>query len=182
MKLPVFPVEGGCQCRAVRYQITAPPLGVYNCHCKDCQRSSGGTHTMSMPTRREHVVLLQGELVAFRQGGRQRARCAHDGVRALRHEGVERTAVLHHDAGGEARNARRHELGDASGQHLDGEQGAVGGDRRYARQLPRPAAGSPAALRCVGQGGRRRLRRVREHRPAKTHQGYPLGPSGVRMM
>ena len=65
MKLPSFPVEGGCQCRAVRYRITAPPLGVYNCHCKDCQRSSGGTHTMSMPTRREHVVLLQGELTAF---------------------------------------------------------------------------------------------------------------------
>jgi hypothetical protein len=65
MKLPAFPVEGGCQCRAVRYRITAPPLGVYNCHCKDCQRSSGGTHTMSMPTRREHVVLLHGELTAF---------------------------------------------------------------------------------------------------------------------
>ena len=65
MKLPAFPVEGGCQCRAVRYQITAPPLGVYNCHCRDCQRSSGGTHTMSMPTPREHVVLLQGELVAY---------------------------------------------------------------------------------------------------------------------
>jgi hypothetical protein len=65
MKLPTFPVEGGCQCRAVRYRITSPPLAVYNCHCRDCQRSSGGTQTMSMPTRREHVVLLQGELVAF---------------------------------------------------------------------------------------------------------------------
>ena len=65
MKLPAFPVEGGCQCRAVRYQITAPPLGVYNCHCRDCQRSSGSTHAMSMPTRREHVALLQGELVAY---------------------------------------------------------------------------------------------------------------------
>ena len=65
MKLPKFPVEGGCQCGAVRFQITAGPMGVYNCHCKDCQRSSGGTHTMSMPTRREHVVLLQGELTAF---------------------------------------------------------------------------------------------------------------------
>ena len=65
MKLPVFPVAGGCQCREVRYQITGPPLGVYNCHCKDCQRSSGGTHTMSMPIHRELVVLLQGELVPF---------------------------------------------------------------------------------------------------------------------
>ena len=65
MKLPAFPVEGGCQCGAVRYQISAPPLGVYNCHCRDCQRSSGSTHTMSMPIRGEHVVLLRGELVAY---------------------------------------------------------------------------------------------------------------------
>jgi hypothetical protein len=65
MTLPAFPVEGGCQCRAVRYRITAGPLGVYNCHCKDCQRSSGGTHTMSMPILKERVVLLSGNLVAF---------------------------------------------------------------------------------------------------------------------
>jgi hypothetical protein len=63
--LPAFPVEGGCQCGAVRYRIAAPPLGVYNCHCRDCQRSSGATHTMSMPVAREHVVLLVGELVAY---------------------------------------------------------------------------------------------------------------------
>ena len=65
MKLPKFPVEGGCQCRAVRYRITAPPLGVYNCHCKDCQRSSGSTHTMSMFMKREHVERLQGDLIPF---------------------------------------------------------------------------------------------------------------------
>jgi hypothetical protein len=65
MKLPEFPVEGGCQCRTVRYRITAPPLGVYNCHCRDCQRSSGGTHTMSMPVRRETAELIRGEVVAF---------------------------------------------------------------------------------------------------------------------
>lgn len=65
MKLPVFPVEGGCQCRAVRYRITAPPLGVYNCHCKDCQRSSGATHSMSMPVRRESFQHVQGVLFSF---------------------------------------------------------------------------------------------------------------------
>src|ERR1700693_1877558 len=86
MTLPVSPVEGGCQCRAVRYQITAPPLGVYNCHCRDCQRSSGGTHTMSMPTPREHVVLLQGELVAYDKvadSGRvvRMIGCAHCGTK-----------------------------------------------------------------------------------------------------
>jgi hypothetical protein len=65
MKLPVFPVEGGCVCGAVRYRLAAPPLGVYSCHCKDCQRSSGSTHSMSMPVKREHIELMSGELNAF---------------------------------------------------------------------------------------------------------------------
>jgi hypothetical protein len=65
MKLPAFPVEGGCQCRAVRYQLRAGPLGVYNCHCKDCQRASGGTHTMSMFVRRDDVRLLSGALAIY---------------------------------------------------------------------------------------------------------------------
>lgn len=65
MKLPVFPVEGGCQCRAVRYRIKAGPLGVYNCHCKDCQRASGATHTMSMVLPRDAVELLSGALAVY---------------------------------------------------------------------------------------------------------------------
>ena len=65
MKLPKFPVEGGCQCGTVRYRITAGPLAIYNCHCKDCQRASGGTNTMTMFVRREDVVLLRGELTAY---------------------------------------------------------------------------------------------------------------------
>lgn len=65
MKLPAFPVEGGCQCRAVRYRITAAPMTVYRCHCTDCHRSSGATYSMSMIMHREHVDLLQGELIAY---------------------------------------------------------------------------------------------------------------------
>ena len=65
IELPVFPVEGGCQCGAARYRITASPLAVYNCHCRDCQRSSGATHSMSMPIKRELFEHLRGELVAY---------------------------------------------------------------------------------------------------------------------
>lgn len=63
--LPAFPVEGGCQCGAVRYRISASPLSVYNCHCRDCQRSSGGTHSISMPTRRDDFEHVTGAITTF---------------------------------------------------------------------------------------------------------------------
>ena len=65
MKLPEFPVEGGCQCGAVRYSLKAAPLGIYACHCKDCQRFSGTTHTLSMVAKAGDVELVAGELAAF---------------------------------------------------------------------------------------------------------------------
>jgi hypothetical protein len=65
MKLPKFPVEGGCQCGAVRYRLNAAPLGIYACHCKDCQRSSGTTHSMSMVVNAADLDLVAGELDGF---------------------------------------------------------------------------------------------------------------------
>ena len=65
MRLPDFPIEGGCQCGAVRYRMTGPPLTIYNCHCKDCQRFSGATHAMSMVVARERIELIGGVLAAY---------------------------------------------------------------------------------------------------------------------
>lgn len=65
MALPNFPVEGGCLCGAVRYQLTAGPLAVYNCHCKDCQRLSGAASSMSMPVRRDDFRHLSGATAGY---------------------------------------------------------------------------------------------------------------------
>jgi hypothetical protein len=65
MKMPAFPVEGGCQCGAVRYRLKARPLGVYACHCKDCQRFSGTTHTLSMVVNAGDIELTKGDLRGF---------------------------------------------------------------------------------------------------------------------
>jgi len=65
MALPAFPVEGGCQCGAVRYRLKASPLTVYNCHCKDCQRFSGAAWSMSMMVRDEDFEVLSGETVRY---------------------------------------------------------------------------------------------------------------------
>ncbi|MEG4065664.1 MULTISPECIES: GFA family protein [unclassified Microcoleus] len=39
-----IPIIGGCACGAVRYQCNAEPIAMLNCHCKDCQRSSGAPY------------------------------------------------------------------------------------------------------------------------------------------
>lgn len=35
------PFSGGCACGAVRYACANAPIAMLNCHCGDCQRSSG---------------------------------------------------------------------------------------------------------------------------------------------
>jgi hypothetical protein len=34
--------SGGCVCGAVRYECDAEPIVMVKCHCRDCQRTSGG--------------------------------------------------------------------------------------------------------------------------------------------
>ena len=34
--------EGGCQCGRIRYEATYDPENAYLCHCRMCQRATGG--------------------------------------------------------------------------------------------------------------------------------------------
>jgi hypothetical protein len=36
--------SGGCLCGAVRYQCEADPIFMGNCHCRDCQKATGGAY------------------------------------------------------------------------------------------------------------------------------------------
>jgi hypothetical protein len=56
-----LPLAGGCQCGACRYEVTAKPLAVYVCHCRDCQRQSASAFGMSMPVPRAGFALTRGE-------------------------------------------------------------------------------------------------------------------------
>jgi hypothetical protein len=47
--------EGGCACGAVRYKVTAPPLIVHACHCRDCQRLTGTAFVTNMWIERRFV-------------------------------------------------------------------------------------------------------------------------------
>jgi hypothetical protein len=35
------PFSGGCACGSIRYICSRAPVAMLNCHCLDCQRSSG---------------------------------------------------------------------------------------------------------------------------------------------
>jgi hypothetical protein len=36
------PFTGGCACGSIRYECSERPVAMLNCHCRDCQRASGG--------------------------------------------------------------------------------------------------------------------------------------------
>ena len=55
-----FPQTGGCQCGAVRYEITGPPTMVYTCHCTECQTQSGSAFAMAAVVPKQHFRLSMG--------------------------------------------------------------------------------------------------------------------------
>jgi hypothetical protein len=56
------PFTGGCACGAIRYESTAEPLLMLHCHCRDCQRASGGPFSSYVIVPTEPFKLLQGSL------------------------------------------------------------------------------------------------------------------------
>ncbi len=57
----VFPLDGGCDCRAVRYRMVRPPLFVHCCHCRWCQRESGASFALNAMVEADFVVHLGTE-------------------------------------------------------------------------------------------------------------------------
>ena len=56
--------EGGCQCGAVRFAATGDALFCTKCHCRDCQRISGGAY-LPMMAYASSAVAVTGEIKHF---------------------------------------------------------------------------------------------------------------------
>lgn len=52
---------GGCLCGDVRYASTGEPVFSGNCHCRDCQRTSGGAYTPALFVQ-THTVKTSGTI------------------------------------------------------------------------------------------------------------------------
>jgi hypothetical protein len=55
---PEAPLEGGCDCRRVRYRLASAPLVVHCCHCRWCQRESGSAFALNAMIESERLTLL----------------------------------------------------------------------------------------------------------------------------
>ena len=75
-----FPIEGGCDCKQLRYRMQTKPLIVHCCHCRWCQRETGASFALNAMIESDRLHLLAGkpELVdtPSQSGmGQQVARC-----------------------------------------------------------------------------------------------------------
>ncbi|MCF3948125.1 GFA family protein [Acidiphilium sp. AL] len=61
----IFPLEGGCDCRTVRYRMEIRPLFVHCCHCRWCQRETGTAFALNAMIESEHVTTLAAEPVVI---------------------------------------------------------------------------------------------------------------------
>ncbi len=70
---PTFePLDGGCLCGAVRYRITMAPLDSDYCHCRMCQKSSGGPVQVSAEIPVAGFAFVKGAPKAYRSSPRAR--------------------------------------------------------------------------------------------------------------
>ncbi len=76
----IFPLEGGCDCRQVRYRMETAPLFVHCCHCRWCQRESGASFALNAMIEADRISVLEAapELVhtpSDSGAGQKIARC-----------------------------------------------------------------------------------------------------------
>ncbi len=61
MASPALPLTGGCNCGAVRFEVTAPLRGASYCHCRRCQRRTGAGASANARTEPGSFRVVQGE-------------------------------------------------------------------------------------------------------------------------
>ena len=77
---------GGCACGAIRYECTAEPIAMFNCHCRNCQRASGGPYSAVVYVPAKAFKITKGKPRLHKTpseaiGHNQRGFCAECGSR-----------------------------------------------------------------------------------------------------
>ncbi len=59
--MPELPLTGGCNCGAVRYEVSARLQGASYCHCRRCQRRTGTAASANGRTEPGSFRIVAGE-------------------------------------------------------------------------------------------------------------------------
>jgi len=74
-------LAGGCQCGAVRYRLDGEPSGANVCHCRMCQKASGGPFMAFAGLRLDQLVWTRGKPKVFTSSAiAERGFCAECGT------------------------------------------------------------------------------------------------------
>jgi hypothetical protein len=65
----VAPFEGGCACKAVRYEVASEPVAFMLCHCRDCQYASGGEPAAVVVVPKPAFKLTKGSVTSYSSKG-----------------------------------------------------------------------------------------------------------------
>jgi hypothetical protein len=65
--MPEAKRTGGCQCGAVRYELTGEPLPLVVCHCRECQKQTASAFGMSLPVAKQDLRIVAGALKEWRR-------------------------------------------------------------------------------------------------------------------
>ena len=145
-----FPLTGGCNCGAVRYEVTEPLVIASYCHCKRCQRRSGTAVSPSAHPAPGTFRIDPGRgRAADVASPRTAARSGSAALRLARSTGSnsQPPRLDRHPDG----HVRRPIRGSARACAVRRLRRAVGADprRRAARGTPRVATVEPEAIRHV---------------------------------
>jgi hypothetical protein len=74
-------LAGGCQCGAVRYRLITEPTGNNVCHCRMCQKASGGPFMTFGGVPMTEFVVTRGAISTFQSSDiAERGFCAQCGT------------------------------------------------------------------------------------------------------
>ena len=57
----LYPLEGGCDCKYIRYRMSSRPLIVHCCHCRWCQRETGSAFALNAMIEADRVIHIAAE-------------------------------------------------------------------------------------------------------------------------
>ena len=78
MSTPEMPMDGGCRCGRVRFRISLAPVVTMACHCRGCQRMTGGAFSLSALTPSAGFAVTEGDpVIGGLHGATRHYHCPH---------------------------------------------------------------------------------------------------------